>query len=146
MPRVPLAAVAGVLLAPALLMAQPPVTRPVTPTPPAQTCDMSARALTLRLVDAASDTPLGAEQATVAVLRKDTGAKLRDATAFPTDPGSWIVVEDGELPLRVRSDSAVLVLEVRRPGREVVRREVTVTMDERGCHVAWRGAAPVIRL
>jgi hypothetical protein len=127
-------------------MAQPPVTRQVTSPPRA--CDMSQRALTLRLVDAASRAPLRAGAATVAVLRKDTGAKLRDASEFALEAGSWIVVEDGELPLSAPGDTAVLVLEVQRAGRQMVRREITVELDARGCHVMWRGGvlAPVIEV
>lgn len=136
---------AGLILLPTLLMAQPPVTRQANA--PAENCDMRMKLLTIPVVDSATGKVLQGTEATIVVSLASTGAHVRDGEFLTFGEGVWVIAGDGELPtLKTRADTVVLRVEVRRPGRAPVRRNVTVGLDERGCHVAFRDDLKVLRI
>ena len=125
---------AAVLLLPAALAAQPPAGGSAAPLPASsRPCSMAARALTVRLVDAATGAAIREGDATVRVTRLLNGTRLRDANELPVVPGRWVVLTSASVPDLSRVGE-VLQLEIARPGRPPVRHELRVSLDAAGCH------------
>jgi hypothetical protein len=136
------AALGVTLLLPNAAMAQPTQAR-VTSTAADRACDMSARAITLTLVDDRSGAPI--TEARVTLWRDSADAPLRQASLLPMFEGRWVLFEDGDLTLGAR-ETVRLWLQVERAGRDAVRRELRVGLDATGCHLELRGDLRELRL
>jgi len=137
-----IAALGVTLLLPNVAMAQPTQAR-VSSTAADRSCDMSARALALALIDDRSGAPI--TEARVTLWRDGATAPLRQASLLPILEGRWVLLEDGDLTLAAQ-ETVRLWLQVERAGREAVRRELRVGLDATGCHLELRGALRELRL
>lgn len=136
---------AGLLsLLPEALMAQPPATSVPVSAGTARSCDMSAHAVVIRLLDASTGAAL--TDAKVTVWRAGADAPLREATLLPLMDGRWVLLEDGQLAIDQPTATVPLVVQVERAGRELVRREVRVGLDAGGCHLVLRGSVTELRV
>ena len=103
----------------------------------ATACSQRARLLTLTLIDAATAAPIN--DATVTLTRRDRGDTLHMGYRLPARDGAWVFVEDGEVSREEVRPGLAVVLYVRRPDRPVVRRQLTLGLDPRGCHLSLVG-------
>jgi hypothetical protein len=110
-----------------------------TALPNDRVCDMSARVVSVRLVDAQAR---GVGGATITVRRVRTGARLPQAAAMGSD-GDYLIAQDGDLP-DVRPGGEPLEITFRRTGR-VLRHRVVIGMDAARCHLELKRGAAVIR-
>lgn len=98
----------------------------------AQICDMSARAIVIRLVDA-SGSPVSDAQ--IAVRRVRTRTRLNRVEALGSD-GEYKILEDGTLSDLRRGGEPFDVTFTR--GRQTRRVRIILGMDASGCHIALK--------
>lgn len=136
---------ATTVLLPAALSAQPPTggstSQSLAPVP---SCSPAALALTVRIVDSASGAVLGADDAVVTVRRVSTGDQLPDAEEAPFMPGRWVLFTNTTLS-DVGPEGETLLVQIARPGRASVTREIRLIMDAAGCRPALAEALDEIK-
>jgi hypothetical protein len=108
--------------------------------PTERVCDMSAKLVSMRLVDA-SNTGIGG--ATVTVRRARTRVALPSAAPMGAG-GDYLILEDGQLA-DLRPDGELFEVTLRK-GRRVVRHRLEIGMDAARCHIEVKRGALVVRL
>lgn len=106
-----------------------------------QSCSMSARLLTITLLDSLSGKPI--DQAAVRFVRKSDGVPLHTGSRITKTPGQWVFLEDGEVSREEARLGLRGVLVVERAGRPAARRDLTVELDSAGCHLVFKGTQTI---
>jgi hypothetical protein len=117
-----------------------PLAAQATALPGGTVCDMSARVIAMRLVDAQNR---GIGDAAIAVRRARTGARIASAAPMGS-AGDYRVLQDGALP-DVRADGEPFDITFRR-GRTTVRHRVWIGRDLSGCHIEVKRGTLIARM